>query len=117
MGGPGWHEMVDHGLAVLVRTGSQWGYAAALPDAEPDRLTPGASFTIGTPALAYVSAGSVSGDRYLFEIERPEAGDITRLAGDGSRRMMFAAGTPFLVKRISERDGRTVIHVAHRDVA
>ena len=97
MAGAAWREMVDRGLALVLPAGSQWGYAAALPDAVPDGLRPGASFTIETPALAYVSAGSVPGGGYLFEIERPDALDIARLAGDESGRMMFAAGTPFVV--------------------
>ncbi len=115
--GPAWRELADHGLSMLRPTRSQRGYAAALPGAEPDRLTPGASFTIETPALAYDSAESVPGGGYLLEIEWPEAHDLTGLAGDGPGRMMFAAGTPFVVRGISERDGRTVIHVAHQDAA
>ena len=110
---PAWYQMVDLGLTMLPLTRSELGYTAALPGVEPASLTTGESFAINAPALARVSAQSVPG--YLFEIERPEAHDIARLAGDDSGRIMFGSGTWFLVERRSDADGRGIIHLSHRE--
>ncbi len=49
-----------------------------------------------------------------FAIAHPDARDISRLAGDASGRIMFAARTRFRVTSISaEPDGQPVIHLSH----
>ena len=108
----GWDTLVADGLALLRNVTASQAHAGALPNANPEHLAVGGQFEIDAPALAYLRPGTETG---RFVIARPVAKDISRLAGDDSGRIMFAAGTRFRVTRIipGPADGQPVIHLEH----
>ena len=107
-----WNILVTEGLALLRSVTASEAHAGALPDVNPDGLAVGGQFEIDAPALAYLRPGTETG---RFVIARPEAKDISRLAGDDSGRIMFAADTKFRVTKITPglSGGQPVIHLEH----
>src|SRR5258708_2017196 len=97
--------MVARGLELGEPTDRSVAYAGSLPGVDPGRLTADQQVSIPAAALGYVRPGLVPESDDLYVFPDPDARDVAGLAGDDSGRVMFAAGTSFVVSDISVRPG------------